>query len=148
MVLKELKCVMMDLVLILSIMNHLVHDVKKRKDQKLIVFNVALKHYTSKINEFEDLEKVMTFGFRGEALSSLCALSQLTVITATKEQAPMGVKLEYDENGLLVSKTPIARSVKSFIYLSNVHVLIYSIDRNNCAVIQHVSFITRQTKRI
>jgi hypothetical protein len=120
----------------------------KRKDQKLIVFNVALKHYTSKINEFEDLEKVMTFGFRGEALSSLCALSQLTVITATKEQAPMGVKLEYDENGLLVSKTPIARSVKSFIYLSNVRVLIYSIDRNDCAVIQHVSFITRQTKRI
>ncbi|KAG0783150.1 hypothetical protein G6F22_008805 [Rhizopus arrhizus] len=99
MVLKELKCVMMDLVLILSIMNRL--------------------HYTSKINEFEDLEKVMTFGFRGEALSSLCALSQLTVITATKEQAPMGVKLEYDENGLLVSKTPIARSIGTTVQLSN-----------------------------
>lgn len=30
MVLKELKCVMMDLVLILSIMNRLVRDVKKK----------------------------------------------------------------------------------------------------------------------
>ena len=72
---------------------------------------LALKHYTSKISRFEDLEKVATFGFRGEAISSLCALSQLVVITATEEQAPMGMKLEYDDNGKLKSKTPIARSV-------------------------------------
>jgi DNA mismatch repair protein PMS2 len=72
---------------------------------------VALKHYTSKLTSFEDLEKVLTFGFRGEALSSLCALCNLTVITATKTQAPMGIKLEFDMNGILTSQTPIARSV-------------------------------------
>lgn len=54
---------------------------------------------------------MVTFGFRGEALSSLCALSHMTVITATKEQAPMGVKLNFDENGRLVSKTSISRTV-------------------------------------
>lgn len=35
---------------------------------------LALKHHTSKIQEFADLTQVETFGFRGEALSSLCAL--------------------------------------------------------------------------
>ncbi|KAI8970244.1 histidine kinase-like ATPase [Mycotypha africana] len=74
--------------------------------------SIALKHYTSKLSTFEDLESVMTFGFRGEALSSLCALCNITIITATKDQVPMGSKLEFDHNGKLISKTPAPRTVR------------------------------------
>ena len=55
--------------------------------------SVALKHYTSKLASFSDLAHVRTFGFRGEALSSLCALASVTIHTATSQQAPMGTVL-------------------------------------------------------
>lgn len=76
-------------------------------------YPLALKHYTSKLSKFEDLEGVATFGFRGEALSSLCALATLTATTSTAAQAPAGFRIEYDSNGQLVSKTSVARSVSS-----------------------------------
>ncbi|KAJ1934732.1 ATP-binding mismatch repair protein, partial [Kickxella alabastrina] len=71
--------------------------------------SLCRKHWTSKISSFEDLEGVDTFGFRGEALSSLCAVSKVTVTTATEETAPMGVQLEYDGNGELAETTTVAR---------------------------------------
>lgn len=44
----------------------------------------------------------MTFGFRGEALSSLCALStSIVVTTATADQTPMGTVLEFERSGML-----------------------------------------------
>ncbi|KAI8978896.1 hypothetical protein BDB01DRAFT_852128 [Pilobolus umbonatus] len=80
---------------------------------------LALKHYTSKLVSFSDLEKVATLGFRGEALSSLCSLSNVTVITATKHQAPIGNRLTFDSDGHLQSTTQIARSKGTTVQLSN-----------------------------
>ncbi|SPO22138.1 related to PMS1 - DNA mismatch repair protein [Ustilago trichophora] len=67
--------------------------------------SVALKHYTSKLSSFSDLALVRTFGFRGEALSSLCALAMVTIHTATSEQAPMGTVLRLDKSGKVESDT-------------------------------------------
>ncbi len=44
-----------------------------------------LRHATSKITSVEDLMHVNSLGFRGEALSSIAAVSKVEVITKTKE---------------------------------------------------------------
>jgi len=43
-----------------------------------------LPHATSKINEIEDIYKINTFGFRGEALASIAAVSKVRLISRTK----------------------------------------------------------------
>nr|CAI5853938.1 unnamed protein product [Callosobruchus analis] len=69
---------------------------------------LTLKHHTSKIEDFEDLTSVATLGFRGEALSSLCALSDLVVITR-HSTADIGTRITYDRNGKVVDQKPVAR---------------------------------------
>lgn len=78
-----------------------------------------MKHHTSKLREFTDLTEVNTFGFRGEALSSLCALSELSIITrhASNEH---GFKLEFDRNGVLAKKEPCAREKGTTVHVRNI----------------------------
>ena len=56
------------------------------------------KHATSKIEAFEDLEAIKTLGFRGEALSSIAAVSQLEIRSETKADE-IGTVLKNDEAG-------------------------------------------------
>ena len=49
--------------------------------------SLAIKrHTTSKITNFDDLNKLNTFGFRGEALYSLAAVSKLKISSCTSEE--------------------------------------------------------------
>ncbi|KAG7199448.1 hypothetical protein KM043_014075 [Ampulex compressa] len=58
---------------------------------------LGLKHHTSKLREFSELTEVNTFGFRGEALSSLCSLGELSIITR-HSNSEHGFQLEFDQN--------------------------------------------------
>ena len=72
------------------------------------LLSTASKHHTSKLQKFEDLDEVATFGFRGEALSSLCATSKLQVITRCSN-ARLGTKLVFDTDGKIVLSKQIGK---------------------------------------
>ncbi len=55
-----------------------------------------LRHATSKIERFEDIYHLNSFGFRGEALASIAAVSRLTCITKPKG-TEVGAKLILSE---------------------------------------------------
>ncbi|NXW13065.1 PMS2 endonuclease, partial [Circaetus pectoralis] len=84
---------------------------------------LTLKHYTSKIQDFSDLIHVETFGFRGEALSSLCALSDVTIFTCHKS-AKVGTRLVFDHNGKITQKTPFPRQQGTTV---NIQQLFYTL---------------------
>ncbi|CRH03120.1 DNA mismatch repair protein PMS1, putative [Plasmodium relictum] len=85
-----------------------VHD--NGKGIKKINFeNVCARHATSKISEFNDIQNSLnTLGFRGEALNSLCMLSDLN-ITTKNDESEHGYLLKFDKLGKLVHEEPIAR---------------------------------------
>lgn len=71
----------------------------------------ALKHYTSKLSTYDDLTSLHTFGFRGEAISSLCALADFQIVTAQANQVPRANRLEFEQSGKL-KKTQIVAGQK------------------------------------
>lgn len=52
---------------------------------ELDAVNSFLRHATSKIGNYEDLESLHTYGFRGEALASIAAVAQVTMKTRRAE---------------------------------------------------------------
>ncbi|XP_062503811.1 mismatch repair endonuclease PMS2-like [Corticium candelabrum] len=77
------------------------------------------RHGTSKLKEFSDLSSVTTLGFRGEALSSLCALSRLSLVTRHQSQSH-ATKIVMDSEGKIVEQTRVAREVGTTVTLENV----------------------------
>ena len=80
---------------------------------------LALKHYTSKLSNYDDLADLNTFGFRGEAISSLCALSNLYIVTAQDGEAPKGTKLEFEQSGKLKGNSVAATQKGTLVVIEN-----------------------------
>ncbi|XP_062604014.1 PMS1 protein homolog 1-like [Saccostrea cucullata] len=66
---------------------------------------VAKKYHTSKISSFSDLEDLVTYGFRGEALGSLCTVSNLSITTRTKDEE-ISTTYSYNYQGQITSSRP------------------------------------------
>ncbi|XP_017325912.1 PMS1 protein homolog 1 [Ictalurus punctatus] len=66
---------------------------------------MAVKHYTSKISRHEDLEHLETYGFRGEALGSICAVSEVVITTKTADD-DVSTQYTLDFKGCVVSQRP------------------------------------------
>ena len=77
-------------------------------------------HATSKIRKIEDIESTFTMGFRGEALSSIAAISIFTIISKTKDMdtglkmvSNAGTVLEIEE---VASKTGTTMIVENLFF--------------------------------
>ncbi|NLL76722.1 MAG: DNA mismatch repair endonuclease MutL [Clostridiales bacterium] len=77
-----------------------------------------LRHATSKISTVEDLAHIASLGFRGEALSSIAAVSKLELITKTRQELTGiryviegGSKKESEEIGAPDGTTIIVRNL-------------------------------------
>lgn len=78
------------------------------------------RHSTSKIKDINDLENINTFGFRGEALSSISAISRLEIKTRQQNEE-LGIFIEFEDDSLVKSeKIACAKgtsiSVKNLFY--------------------------------
>ena len=64
-----------------------------------------LRHATSKLKSVDDLYKIGTMGFRGEALASICAVAEVELITKTADNEEG--RFVRTEHGKICENTPI-----------------------------------------
>ena len=74
--------------------------------EKSQIKTAFLRHATSKLEKIDDLDSILTLGFRGEALASIASISMVEMITKTEDDV-IGNKITI-EGGKIVSEEEVA----------------------------------------
>ena len=77
-----------------------------------------LRHATSKLNAIEDLDDILTLGFRGEALSSIASIAQVEMVTKTIDEE-LGKRIVINA-GTIETEEDIAANVGTIFTVKNV----------------------------
>lgn len=77
----------------------------------------VMRHATSKLRSADDLQRINTLGFRGEALSSVAAVSQFSLETRHRDEA-IGTHIRID-GGIAISTKPIGAPAGTVITVNN-----------------------------
>lgn len=77
-----------------------------------------LRHSTSKLEKIEDLEKIRTLGFRGEALASISNISKIKLMTKREEDLAGNSLLI--ENGKIIRKNKVGMPRGTTFVISDV----------------------------
>ena len=97
------------------------------------------RHATSKIRQIDDLFRINTMGFRGEALASIAAVAQVELKTRRPEDE-LGTRIEIENSKILVQE-PCSCSVGTQISMKN---LFFSVParrnflKNNSVEMRHI----------
>ena len=97
------------------------------------------RHATSKIKNIEDLFKIKTMGFRGEALASIAAVAQVE-LKSKRVEDETGVFIEI-ENSVVIKQEPIAMQTGTSIAMKN---LFFNVParrnflKSNAAELKHI----------
>ncbi len=85
--------------------------------EKQDIATAFLPHATSKIKDVEDLDNILSLGFRGEALASISAVCQVKLSSKTKESA-VGYSIKVN-GGIFDQVVEVARENGTTISCSN-----------------------------
>ncbi|MGO3605397.1 MAG: DNA mismatch repair endonuclease MutL [Pseudolactococcus laudensis] len=81
---------------------------------------LALKrHATSKIKDVDDLFRIRTLGFRGEALPSIASVSELTINTSVADNGDESGTLLVAKGGEIIQNSPAPKRVGTRIKVEN-----------------------------